>query len=373
MGTLDFYMDNLGYYSSIVLFEWEKNRNFISQIDSFELFKIVKTFYKDDFGKKLIERDLDKILEKTTESFNIFDSFTVLLLKANKIYNNDFDLKFFNILKEVISSNTLMYISRILKDIERENINTSVDVYNHIFSTLKSKNNEMSSICLFDMSLFPDFREELKKRYHTVFLLIDKYQKYDPDVIGNMMFKGSSIIGKLIHDENQYIAEQYITDLCESKDMANIEMIGGGSTCLVLKIGKNVLKLGENRHCRKIYINHRILASLKRKLHVDRDNKPLFYAEVMKYVETEGITIEDLEELKSDLFRQGLEWDDPKIENCGILDENDDNVSLLPVDYIEVAGNIDNPIDREEFQKRKRKVVVIDNDCIRYNPIKSCR
>lgn len=51
--------------------------------------------------------------------------------------------------------------------------------------------------------------------------------------------------------------------------------------------------------------------------------------------------------------------------------DGDDNLSTLPVDYIEVAGNIENPYRREEFMKRKRKVVVIDNDNIRYNPMRS--
>ena len=56
-----------------------------------------------------------------------------------------------------------------------------------------------------------------------------------------------------------------------------------------------------------------------------------------------------------------------------IEEDNDENICPLPVDYIEIAGCINNPYRREQFMKRERKVVVIDNDCIRYNPLKSSR
>ena len=86
--------------------------------------------------------------------------------------------------------------------------------------------------------------------------------------------------------------------------------------------------------------------------------------EVMKYLFDTNVTKEECEELKLDLYRQGMNWEDAKIENCGLLNNNDDNISTLPMDYSEIYANVDNPVDREQFMKRKRKVVVLDNDNI---------
>ena len=126
-------------------------------------------------------------------------------------------------------------------------------------------------------------------------------------------------------------------------------MIGGGGSSLLYKIGNDVLKIGETRNSRKIYINHRILASQIRKLLYDNNDNPLFYIEQMKCVRTDGITQKDVDELRQDLYEQGLIWDDAKIANCGILDPDDENICTLPVDYIEVAGKIDNPTRRSDL------------------------
>lgn len=147
-------------------------------------------------------------------------------------------------------------------------------------------------------------------------------------------------------------------------------MIGGGCTNLVYKIGDEVIKLGETRHNRTIYINHRILASSYRKLELNEKGEELFYVEIMNYAIVGDTTPEERDELRHDLYNQGLIWYDDKIENCGLLVDGDENICTLPVDYIEVAGRIDNPYDREQFMQRERKVVVIDNDLIKLNPLK---
>lgn len=373
MGVFNQYINNLDYYNDMVLNMWKTDSNFIENFDSYYLFKLINHYTKSEEGKSLIERDLNKILSITSENFNLFDTFTIIKLKNHKLTNETFDEKYMDYLKKIMSSKTLIFIYSSLRKMDSDNLNNKADIFNYIFDELKAKKCDDSSICLFDLSLLPDFKEELNKRYNIVGLLIDRYQRYDVDVVSTKLFNGSSIIGKLIQDENQYIVEDYVKDLSNSKEYSDVKMIGGGGSCLVYKIGKYVLKLGETRNCRKIYVNHRILASQVRKLHTDINQKELFYAEIMKYVRTDGITQEDVDELKSDLARQGLIWDDAKIENCGILDEDDNNVSILPVDYVEVAGNIDNQVDREEFQKRKRRVVVLDNDNITFNPLKSCR
>jgi len=134
-----------------------------------------------------------------------------------------------------------------------------------------------------------------------------------------------------------------------------------------------VIKLGEERNNRKVYINHRILASFIRKLEKDSNDNNLFYVEVMKYALTGDVTPEERDELLKDLRDQGLIWDDYKLENCGVLVDGDENYYDREIDYSEYAGHIDNPERRLEFNKRKRRVVVIDNDHISFNPLKSCR
>ena len=133
-----------------------------------------------------------------------------------------------------------------------------------------------------------------------------------------------------------------------------------------------VIKLGEDRNDRKVYINHRILASFIRKLEQDKDGNDLFYVEVMKYAITGDVTEEERDELRRDLYMQGLIWTDDKLANCGVLVDGDENYYDREIDYTEFAGHINSPARREEFAKRKRRVVVIDNDHIRFNPFKTC-
>ena len=194
-------------------------------------------------------------------------------------------------------------------------------------------------------------------------MLLSTYKKFYIDKMTNNSYRGSTILGCLIKNNNQYLVEDYIKELIQNKNIKNVECIGAGSTCLVYRLGKSVLKLSEFRNTRKIFVNHRILASQVRKLLKDGD-KELFYVEVMKYLFDTNVTKEECEELKLDLYRQGMNWEDAKIENCGLLNNNDDNISTLPMDYSEIYANVDNPVDREQFMKRKRKVVVLDNDNI---------
>jgi nickel-dependent lactate racemase len=168
---------------------------------------------------------------------------------------------------------------------------------------------------------------------------------------------------------------KYLRDLLQEKQIStrNIRMVGGGGSCLVFKINDMVIKLGEERNDRRVYINHRILASLVRKLEQDKEGNDLFYVEIMKYAITGDVTKEERDELRKDLYDMGLVWTDDKLANCGVLMDDDDNYYDREIDYSEFAGHVDCPIKREEFAKRKRRVVVIDNDHIRFNTSKSCK
>lgn len=142
----------------------------------------------------------------------------------------------------------------------------------------------------------------------------------------------------------------------------NIEMIGCGGSSMVFKIGNKVLKIGENRSNRKIFINHRILVSEFRKLIENSANEPQFYVEIMHFIKTGDITKEELEELKMDLYRQGIIWNDAKTSNCGVLPDGYDNEYQGEIDYEEIAGNINVPTRKLQFQTRKRRVVALDSD-----------
>lgn len=343
----------------------------IQKMDSYELYRIILIAESKEEYLHFFENNRGIILNKICEEFSFFDSLSLIHMikyescrsEASQILNNS--------IKSIFSKQTLVFIKKIDKAIDEYKLGEKQAIYNYMFSELEKLSSDKASIILYNLNLFKDFNYELKKRLGVVEILISAYQKYDTNVLANNLYKGSSIIGCLSKNNNQYLVLDYIQDLLKKYNLntEDIECIGGGSTSLVFKIGKSVLKLGEKRNNRKIYVNHRILASQCRKLIMNEDNTlPLFYVEIMKYINNSGITQEECDELQEDLLRQGLIWEDAKTENCGTLDEGDDNKSYLPVDYVEVAGIVDNPIDREQFMKRKRKVVVLDNDNITRDP-----
>lgn len=350
------------------------NKSFFKSLTSYELYKVVVILGKDDRGKSILNNYYSYLVDYCTEEFCVFDYFTLLTLCDYGIQKEKSRAVLEMTANSVFSTKTLLFLRKTDREIlSNVNITNQADAFNYIFNTLKTMETDRASIITFDMSLFSDFKKELHDRYLLVDVLISAYQKYNPEVVANTLFKGSSIIGKLLQNGNQYVAEYYAKLLLRDKKLnsSNVKMIGGGGSNLVFKIGNSVLKLGETRNCRKVYINHRILASQVRKLIFDKNQRELFYVEIMKYVKTGDVTEEEMQELKSDLYSQGLVWDDAKLENCGILDNDDKNESFLEVDYIDVAGNINYPTKKEEFMQRKRKVVVIDNDNISFNSMKT--
>ncbi len=354
----------------------EEEPKIITELYSYELLKVTIKLLQNERGKKVIQDNADTIINKCISDFSIYDYITLRELKNNKIEEEAISDIFKSACYEVLTKKTMIFLNNLRMTIEN-NIDTITDqeVYDLIFKRLQSMNTEASSTIVFDLYLLPDFKKELENRYPVVKVLVDAYQKKYPETAADNMFKGSTIIGKLIQENNQHIIRSYLELMLKGKSInqRNIKMVGGGGSCLVYKIGDNVIKIGEERHCRKILINHRILASKLRKLIKDPNGKELFYVEVMRYVETEGITKEDLLELKKDLYDMGIIWDDAKLANCGILPDDYDNVSPLKVDHIEVAAEIKDDLRREQFRTRKRRVVVIDSDDMRYNPLKSVK
>jgi len=365
-------MINISNVSALKL--WKMTPDFIETLSSEELFELVMISFNNEELKKLLDRDFDKILKRSTIDYDMFNYFTIL---AFKIFGGGYqkeacDKSLNKTVKSIFSKETLIYLMRKFKKIKEHGFASKDELFKEILDDLKDIDTKKSSVILFDLFIFPDFQIMLQSKHRVISTLINSYQIYDPNIVSSKIFNGSTIIGKLLQEDNEAVAAKHLRDILKDKQISirNIQMIGGGGSSLVFKIGDKVIKFGETRNNRKIYINHRILASLVRKLELSPEGKELFYVEVMRYCKVGDVTPEERDELKHDLYEQGLIWDDDKLENCGLLPDDYDNICELPVDYIEVAGRIDNPYSREEFMKRERKVVVIDNDNTRLNPLK---
>ena len=340
----------------------------MNNFSSYELYKYVSLNIKTN--KQTIEKLSDEILSKCISEYNLFDFLTILTMKFHDVDKAKCDIILENSLKKVFNKNTILCLLKLYKKISLKEDISYNEVFNVLIDDVLKNDSEKISIIIFDLTIFNDFNEILTKLHPLVAFMIESYKLFDPNVVSSKIFLGSSIIGKLLDGDNEKIAEKYVKKILHDNQISrhNFKMIGGGGSSLVFKVGDLVLKLGETRHNRKVYINHRILASLVRKLELSEDLKELFYVEIMRYALVGDVTKEERDELKKDLYDQGLIWYDDKLENCGVLQDDDLNESPMSVDYVEIAGRIDNPDRREQFMKRKRRVVVIDNDCIRFNP-----
>lgn len=349
--------------------------NFIESLSSEEIFQILITFRYDEEIRPLIEANADKILKRCSIDYDMFNCFTIMTMKASKINVEHAEECLEKTIKTFFGKDSIIYLMKLIVRMQKKGVLSKEELFKLIIEDLKDMPTDKSSKILFDLYIFPDFNLLLNTHYRVVATLIEAYQLYEPEIISSNIFNGSTIISKLLYKENEAIVAKYLRDLLQEKQIStrNIKMVGGGGSCLVFKINEMVIKLGEERNNRKVYINHRILASALRKLEYDSNGNELFYVEIMKYVMTGDVTREELLELRSDLYSQGLIWTDDKLANCGVLAADDENYYDVPIDYSEYAGHINNPIRREEFLKRKRKIVVIDNDHITFNPLKSCK
>lgn len=353
----------------------EKDENFIDALNSEELFQIIIAFSKDNEMRPLIEKNAEKILSRCTTDYDMFNCFTIICMKVFKINAEKAEKFLDEEIKETFGKDSFSYLLKLIRIMQKEGVKSKDVLFKMIIEDLNKMPTDKSSKILFDLYLFPDFNLLLKTHYRIVATIIEAYQLYDPEILSSQIINGSTIIGKLLKGKNEMIVAKYLRDLLQEKQIStrNIKMVGGGGSCLVFRINDMVIKLGEVRNDRKIFINHRILASFLRKLEIDENGEELFWVEVMKYAIAGDVTPAERDELKQDLYDQGLIWDDDKLANCGVLVDGDENYYDRPIDYTEIAAHINNPVRREEFMKRKRRVVVIDNDHMRFNSLRSCR
>lgn len=353
----------------------EKDEKFIDTLTSEELFQIIIAFSKDNDIRPLIEKKADEILKRCTTDYDMFNCFTVICMKAFKIKAEKAEEFMNNELKETFGKDSFTYLLKLIRIMQKDGVKSKEELFKIIINDLSKMSTDKSSKILFDLYIFPDFKLLLNTHYRVVATIIEAYQLYDPNILSSQIINGSTIIGKLLIGNNEAIVAKYLRDLLKEKQIStrNIKMVGGGGSCLVFRIGDMVIKLGESRNDRKIFINHRILASYLRKLEVNEKGEELFWVEIMKYAIVGDVKPEERDELKQDLYEQGLIWDDDKLINCGVLVDGDENYYDREIDYSTIAGHINYPDRRDAFMKRKRKVVVIDNDHIRFNSLKSCR
>lgn len=353
----------------------EKDQNFIESLTSEELFQILITFSNDDMIRPLIELNADKILSRCTVDYDMFNCFSIICMKIFKIEKEKAEMCLDKTIKKTFGKDSITYLLKLIRIMKKDGVIPKEELFKIIINDLNNMTTDKSSKILFDFYIFPDFNLLLNTHYRIVATLIEAYQLYDSEILSSEIINGSTIIGKLIKGKNELIVAKYLRDLLQEKQIStrNIKMVGGGGSCLVFRINDMVIKLGEERNDKKIFINHRILASFLRELELDENGQELFYVEIMKYAHTGDVTPAERDELKQDLYDQGLIWDDDKLANCGVLVDGDENYYDRPIDYTKIAAHIDNPVRREEFAKRKRRVVVIDNDHMRFNAIRSCR
>jgi len=344
-----------------------KNGAISDSTTSVDLLHAVRMFSRDKYCKQYFIQDYKLISSYCCKCFYLEDYFTLRYLKEVPELKDKINEVFKRTVNTMLGNKTLIFLNKIYQKIKSEEIEVE-DIYDYIIEVLKEEtDNKKISAILFDLCLFYGFREKLYEDYPILATMIVAYSLYKPDAIGKDIFAGSSIIGCLLKNNNEDVVRPYVEKLLGDSELNsfNMQMIGGGGSSLVYKINDLVLKLGETRNSRRIFINHRIMQSLTRDL-ISKNDQDLMWIEIMHYAITGDVTEAERNELKADLLRQGIIWDDDKIVNCGVLQEWDTNDRYYyGEDPNMLATIIDNPVDREEFNKRSRRVVVIDSDNFR--------
>lgn len=349
-------------------FEWLRNPSIIKSLTLDEIYLILEIALKYDFGTVLVKNKLPFIMYlcRKTPSLVAFKIFNLLISKkigSEEIINYYGELWFNNILSK---KNTLI-LKKLSSNYEISANPDEKKTDELLYETLKSLPTDVSTRFLIETSSFPEIRSFLNYNYDRILRIVDMYKEFFPELNGENMCYGSTILGKMLERETFYQIEFYFKMLENVKQSPEpIKMIGCGGSNLVFKIGEHVLKIGETRNNKRSYINHRIMYSPVRKTHYNSDGEVSFIVEVMRYA-YKGVTKEERDELKKSLNASGLIWDDDKLINCGLLAPGDNNEPLFENDISELEFVPSLDIEKENFQKRLRRVVVIDNDDIRRN------
>lgn len=340
-------------------------------VTSVELLKTIKLYSENPEYEKYFVASKDKLISYCTSNYDLEDYLSLLFLREIDAFSLEIKDLFQDTINGIFSKKTLIFIFSIYKLIKSNKLEID-NIYEYIIETLKNMESKKSTILLYDLCIFVNFRERLYLDYPVITTMIVAYFNYNMHLTGSEMFAGSTIIGYLLKDHNENLVRPYVDNLLKGDELnpMNMKLIGGGGSCLVYKINELVLKLGESRGNRNIFVNHRILQSYIRDI-LTKNDEDLMYVEVMNYAITGDVTKEERDELKADLYRQGIVWTDEKLENCGVLQDDDTN-DLYYGDLKPkmLATLVNNPQDREAFARRRRRVVVIDNDYMHMDFVK---
>lgn len=341
-----------------------KNCDYVNDITETEMLKFILKQYKECNNDFLIEYK-ENLIRLCSLNYEIEDFVSFMILQKVPELSDCIKNLFTQTYKKFFENKTQMFLYKISKDVINGEVKPE-KIFDRVLESLEKENTDRSSEIVYNLCVFNGFRKKLMKKYPFTTTIITSFMRFDKE----MKYQGGTIIGKLLQDGNEKLVVPYVNDLLKNKRLnaSNIVMIGGGGSNLVFKINGKVLKLGETRNNKYIFINHRILESKVRKLFTDEKDNDLFFLEIMNYAPTGDVTREEADELQEDLLRQGLYWYDTKLENCGVLQDDDTNDSYF-VDSdkaLELSTKIDNPYDRDQFSKRKRRVVLIDNDYVDY-------
>lgn len=337
------------------------NPKVIDNWDIETLFFKMKDFYSLTKNLDFFKNKVNTIFCKCGLLDNLYCYYVLFFL----FQNSSFMGNLLAYLKEKMSIAAMFFIKNIFNtvlnknDFSKEYLNTVLERKFSQYST------ESLASLLLEISSISQIHSFLFEKHPIALSLIEEYKSFDPTVTNETMYRGASIIGKLVQSHYDWEIYRYFEILhhISTSSKRQTTMIGGGSYSLVYRVGDYVIKIGEDRMERKMYQHHRILNSEIRFAHLNHDGIVEYYVEVMRYAIMDA-TLEERDELKEALLRDGLVWSDDKLCNCGRLVDGDFNIPNLNVDYVEVAGRIENKFAEESFQKRKRRIVVIDNDSI---------
>jgi len=346
-----------------LILDYLKRGEILQNVDSEEFLEFMKVCSTKPEFHDVIAEHSDIIIDYCVTNYNLEDYMSLLYLREIEEAKEQVNDLFQKTINRILSKKSLMFLMKSYKLLKNGKIEIE-DLFNHMLYEIRIMPSKEATMVLFDLCKFINVPPKLYKEYPIVATMIKSYLNYDLDMISADMFHGSTIIGYLLKGHNEDLVKPYIEKLLQGEEINshNMPMIGGGGSSLVYKIGDLVLKLGETRNCRRVFINHRILESYIRDL-ISKNDQDLFYIEVMRYIKTGDVTEEELEELKRDLYRQFIIWDDDKLANCGVLPDNYTNdMYFNGNEHDMLATVIDNPGDREAFSRRKRRVVVLDND-----------
>lgn len=342
------------------------NSDSYNEVNSADLLKVIMNH---DLDEQFFIKNQRKLISLCTINFNIYDYFSLRYLNKISSFQEEVAKLLDDTVKSIFSNCTQIFLNRMFLKI-RNNTLSIDDVFQYIIDECEELPTEKSSIILLELSIFNDFSKKLYQRNPIAATMIKAYMRYDNNIIGKNMFKGSSIIGKLVNNGNEKFVSPYVSELLggEKINNNNFKMVGGGGSSLVFEVNNQILKLGETRNKKKVFFNYRILQSKIRDL-ISKNEIPLFFIEVMNPAIVGDVTPEERDELVADLKKQGIIWEDAKLENCGVLQDWDmnDSVKYEDIDHSLYIANIENPYYKSEFDKRKRRVVVIDNDDMRLN------